>query len=205
MTAARYLEFLVEEQSMEAFLRGLLPRLLPEGCTFEIRVFQGKRDLVRRLESRLRGYRNWLPDEYRLMVMVDCDRDDCRTLKARLEDAAAGSGLRTRSRAGGGRWQVVNRIVIEELEAWYFGDWEAVRDAFPRVSSTIPNKPRYGKPDAIPDTWEGFEYILKQHGYFRTGLRKIEAARAIAPKIDPARNRSPSFVAFRDALAEATA
>ena len=80
-----------------------------------------------------------------------------------------------------------------------------MRDAFPRVSSTIPNKPRYGKPDAIPDTWEGFEYILKQHGYFRTGLRKIEAARAIAPKIDPARNRSPSFVAFRDALAEATA
>ena len=97
MTAARYLEFLVEEQSMEAFLRGLLPRLLPEGCTFEIRVFQGKRDLVRRLESRLRGYRNWLPDEYRLVVMVDCDRDDCRTLKARLEDAAAGSGLRTRT------------------------------------------------------------------------------------------------------------
>ena len=40
MTAAQRLEFLVEEPSMEAFLRELLPRLLPEGCAFEIRVFR---------------------------------------------------------------------------------------------------------------------------------------------------------------------
>ena len=38
MTAAQRLEFLVEEPSMEAFLRGLLPRLLPEGCAFDIRI-----------------------------------------------------------------------------------------------------------------------------------------------------------------------
>lgn len=206
MTTAQRLEFLVEEPSMEAFLRGLLPRLLPEGCAFEIRVFRGKHDLMRQLEVRLRGYRNRLSDEYRLVVMVDCDHDDCRTLKARLEDAAAGSGLRTRSRSGDDRWQVVNRIVVEELEAWYFGDWEAVRGAFPRVSPTVPNQARYRNPDAIRGgTWEAFERILKRHGYFRTGLRKIEAARAIAPKIDPVRNRSPSFAAFRDVLAEAIA
>ena len=30
MTAAQRLEFLVEEPSMEAFLRGLLPRFLPD-------------------------------------------------------------------------------------------------------------------------------------------------------------------------------
>lgn len=42
MTAARHLEFLVEEPSMETFLKGLLPRLLPEGCTFGIHPFQGK-------------------------------------------------------------------------------------------------------------------------------------------------------------------
>ncbi len=206
MTAARRLEFLVEEPSMEAFLQGLLPRLLPEGCSFEIRVFRGKHDLMRRLESRLRGYRNRLSDEYRLVVMVDRDHDDCRALKARLENAAADSGLRTRSQSGGDRWQVVNRIAVEELEAWYFGDWEAVRSAFPGVSSTVPNQARYRSPDAIRGgTWEAFERIVKRHGYFRTGLRKIEAARNIAPKMDPERNRSPSFAAFRDALAEATA
>lgn len=47
-------------------------------------------------------------------------------------------GLRTG--AGGAPWQLVNRIAIEELEAWYFGDWEAVRTAYPRIPSTIPNQ-----------------------------------------------------------------
>ena len=75
MIAARRLEFLVEEPSMEAFLQELLPRLLPAGCSFDIRVFQGKHDLMRRLESRLRGYRNRLSDEFRLVVMVDRDQD----------------------------------------------------------------------------------------------------------------------------------
>ncbi len=206
MTAARRLEFLVEEPSMEAFLQGLLPRLLPAGCSFEIRVFRGKRDLMRQLESRLRGYRSRPFDEFRLIVMVDRDQDDCRTLKAQLEDAAGGAGLRTRSQSSGDRWQVVNRIVVEELEAWYFGDWEAVRSAFPRVSSTVPNQRRYRRPDAIRGgTWEAFERVLQRHGYFRTGLRKIEAARNIAPKIDPERNSSPSFATFRDALVEAAA
>lgn len=205
MTAARCLEFLVEEPSMETFLQGLLPRLLPASCSFDIRVFRGKHVLMRRLESRLRGYRNRLSDEFRLVVMVDRDHDDCRTLKAELEDAAAAAGLHTRTQSGGDRWQVVNRIVVEELEAWYFGDWKAVRSAFPRVSSTVPNQARYRRSDAIRGgTWEAFERILQRHGYFGTGLRKIEAARNIAPKIDPERNSSPSFAAFRDALAEAT-
>ena len=69
----------------------------------------------------------------------------------------------------------------------------------------IPNQSRYSNPDAIRGgTWETFERILKRHGYFKTGLRKIEAARAIAAHIDPERNRSPSFGAFYAVLGEAT-
>jgi hypothetical protein len=49
-----HLVFLIEEQSMEAFLRALLPRLLPETCSHETHAFQGKRDLKRKLEARLR-------------------------------------------------------------------------------------------------------------------------------------------------------
>ena len=128
---ARHLELLVEEQSMEAFLRTLLPRMLPEDHTFEVHSFRGKNDLRRKLESRLRGYERWLPDGWRIVVMVDRDDDDCRKLKEEFEAAAAASGLRTRSQAGGDPWQVANRIVVEELEAWYFGDWQAVRDAYP--------------------------------------------------------------------------
>ena len=206
MTAARRLEFLIEEPSMEAFLQELLPRVLPEGCEFEFRVFQGKQDLLRKLEKRLLGYRDWLPAECRLVVAVDRDNDDCHELKARLEQAARRSGLLTRSQARGGPWQVVNRIAVEELEAWYFGDWQAVRQAYPRVSSNVPNQARHRDPDAIQGgTSQAFERILKRYGHFQNGLCKIGAARDIAPNIDPARNRSRSFRAFRDALAEATA
>ena len=202
---ARHLELLVEEPSMEVFLRELLPRILSADCDFEIHPFQGKLDLLGNLGNRLRGYAQWLPDDWRILVIVDRDDDDCRQLKQRLEDVASGANLRTRSQAGGRPWQLVNRVVIEELEAWYFGDWEAVRSAYPRVSPTVPNQSRYRNPDSVRGgTWEAFERILKGRGYFRTGLRKIEAARTVAAYIDPARNRSHSFTKFRDALVEAT-
>ena len=201
---AQHLEILIEEPSMETFLQELLPRVLPDDCTFECRVFQGKQDLLRKLERRLHGYARRLPPEWRIIVVVDRDDDDCHALKRRLEEAAANVGLLTRSRGQNRPWQVVNRIVIEELEAWYFGDWEAVRQAYPRVRSNIPNQAGYRNPDAVRGgTWEAFERILKKRGYFQNGLRKTEAARAIAPNIEPVRNRSRSFTVFLDALPKA--
>lgn len=101
---------------------------------------------------------------------------------------------------------MVSRIAIEELEAWYFGDWEAVCQAYPRVPPSVPERRGYRDPDSIQSgTCEAFERILKKHRYLRTGLRKIEVAAAIAPYINPTRNRSRSFRAFLDALVEATA
>ena len=192
---------LVEEPSMEVFLRTLLPRLLPETCGHEIHAFQCKSDLKRKLAARLRAYARWLPEGWRIFVLVDRDRDDCQDLKNELEEAARGSGLRTISRDE--RWQLANRIVVEELEAWYFGNWEAVRRAYPRVSPRIPNRARYRDPDGIANTWEAFERILRKHGYFENGLRKTEEARAIAEHVDPADNRSRSFSVFHRTLMEA--
>ena len=193
-----HLVLLVEEQSMEALLQTLLPRLLPDGCSHDVHAFRCKTDLKRKVAARLRAYARWLPDDWRILVLVDRDRDDCRALKEELERAARGAGLRTAS--GDERWQVANRIVIEELEAWYFGDWQAVRRAFPRVSPTVPDRRGYRDPDAIAGTWEAFERILQRHGYFRGGLRKTEAARVIAAHMDPARNRSKSFAVFHRTL-----
>lgn len=148
----------------------------------------------------------WMPEDYRVVVVVDRDNQDCRELKQQLDDIAFNSGLVARSLAGEGPWQILNRIAIEELEAWYFGDWQAVCRAYPRVSPNIPARARYRDPDAIRGgTWEAFERIMQKHGYFNQGLAKVGAARAIAHYIDPECNRSPSFAAFRDALTEATA
>lgn len=191
---------------MEHFLRTLLERVLPNDCLLSFHSSKSKQSLLKNLSNRLRGYQHWLPPDHRVVVIVDQDEDDCRKLKAQLEDVAVGAHLRTRTTGGDDDWQVVHRIVIEELEAWYFGDWEAVRAAYPKVSPNVPRNARYRAPDAIRGgTWEAFERILKNAGYFKTGLRKREAARAVAAHIEPTRNRSGSFQKLYEAIVEVVA
>ena len=199
---ARHFEILVEEPSMEAFLNELLVGAFPD-ITFAVHVFQGKKDLLGKLQSRLNAYAKWLTPDYRVVVVVDRDRDDCHNLKARLEGMARNAGLLTRSTAGGRAWQAVNRIAVEELEAWYFGDWDAVRAAYPRAPANVPNRAAYRDPDGINATWEAFERVMKSAGYFKTGLRKVEAARAVGAGMNPRLNRSRSFANFYDAIVEA--
>ena len=196
-----HVEFLVEEPSSEAALLAILPKLLP-GKTFAVHVHQGKSDLLARLPLRLAGYSRWLPETWRIVVLVDRDDEDCAQLKAKLESFAHAAGLGTRSSPLLGAVRVINRVVVEELEAWYFGDWDAVMAAYPRLSPAIPAKATYRDPDQVRGgTWEAFERELQRHGYHKGGLAKIQAARDIGPHIDPARNRSKSFQVFRDALA----
>jgi len=146
---AEHLEVLVEEPSMEAFLLELLPRMLDGRATFTIHAHQGKNDLIRKLGNRLRGYAKYLPASTRIVVLVDRDDDDCIALKRQMEQAAKAARLLTRSTSNGAPWQVVNRLAIEELEAWFFGEWTGVRTAYPRASKAIPGKAPYRKPDAI--------------------------------------------------------
>ena len=189
---------------MEAFLGAFLHRWVPAGRTFGIHWFQGKSDLLDKLEDRLRSYATWLPEDWRLVVLVDRDEDSCAELKKSLEERAACAGLVTKSRSDGASWHVANRVVVEELEAWYFGDWEAVREVYPRVPGDISQKQGLRDPDAVRGgTWEAFERILQRHGYFQGGLRKLEAARVLGAALDPSRNRSGSFQAFWRVLQEA--
>lgn len=191
----------VEEYSMEATLENILPKLLGE-VEFEIFRFQCKDDLLKQLPVRLRAYSSWMPETWRILVLVDRDDDDCHALKGRLESYAANAGLLSKSAVmPGKRFQVVNRIAIEELESWFFGDWTAVRTAYPRVPDTIPQKAAYRDPDGITGgTWEAIQRILQRAGYFHGGLRKLEFARAVSAHMEPARNSSGSFRALLNAI-----
>ena len=203
---ASHLEFHVEEVSMEAFLIATLPGMLPKDVTFQVFPYQGKHALLKKIGARLRGYSTWMPTEYRIVLIVDRDNDDCEQLKTTLEDICEDAELRSRRVAGNPDWQVVTRIAIEELEAWYFGDWPAVCAAYPNVSPGVPNKSRYRDPDAIKGgTWEAFERVLQTHGYFKSGLAKRQAATAVGEHFSPTRSRSHSYSVFRDAVAEAIA
>jgi hypothetical protein len=196
---------IVEEESAEAALVSLLPKLLPE-TDFQIVRFQGKQDLFRKLLARLRGFQTWLPENWKILVLVDRDRDRCEDLKQQLESIALQAGLISTTAADpGSKFQIVNRIAIEEFESWFFGDWKAVHRAYPRVSSTIPAKEQYRDPDAIlGGTWEALERVFQRHGYFKSGLRKIELARSVAPHMDATGNTSRSFQVFRDAVTAAS-
>jgi hypothetical protein len=195
----------VEEYSMEVALEAILPKLLSDGA-FEIFRFQCKDDLLKNLPDRLKGYSTWLPSSWVILVLVDQDDDHCRALKVRLERMASDAGLLTKTAAGAGnRFQVANRIAIEELEAWFFGDWQAVQSAYSRVPATLPQKAPYRDPDAIAGgTWEALERVLKRAGYFSSGLRKLEFAREVARHMEPDRNTSRSFQAFFNAVSAAT-
>lgn len=196
---------LVEEPSMEATLEILLPRMTDSD--FELRRFQCKDDLLKRLPAELQGYSAWLPDDWALVVVIDRDSDDCHVLKSALEAMAARAGLTSKTTAGvGAPFQIVNRIAIEELEAWFFGDWTAVRSAYPKVPETVPQKAPFRDPDAIKGgTWEALERVLQRAGYFKTGLRKVECARSVAEHMNIEQNTSPSFQRLREAVQAAAA
>jgi hypothetical protein len=193
-----HLEFLVEEESCAEALKFLVPKIIDSQITFVTHVFQGKRELLNCLPARLQGYAKWLPQGYRIVVLVDRDNDKCLRLKTTLENAAKDAGLTTRACADDRRrTQVLNRIVIEELEAWFLGDVEAIRIAYPRVPATLGEKRAFRNPDAVlGGTWEALERVLKQAGYYSVGMPKIEVARSIAQHLHPERNRSASFKAF---------
>lgn len=191
------LEVLVEEPSMEQLLRAVFPRMLSR-ISYDVFTHQCKQDLLQRLPERLQGYSRWLTPDHKILVVLDRDGDDCVRLLADIDRVVTNASLVPRSKGSSQPFQVATRLAIEELEAWYFGDWEAVRSAYPRVPETIPAQARYRKPDVIKGgTWENFERVLQKAGYFQGGLRKIEAAKTIGPHMNPDRNTSPSFAALR--------
>jgi hypothetical protein len=197
-----HIEFLVEEESAEVALYNLVPKIVGPDISFDIHVFQGKHDLLSKLPDRLNGYSRWIPDHWHIVVLIDEDREDCNFLKGELEQAAERVGLVTRSMVRSNQnFQVLNRLAIEELEAWFFGDIEALVQAYPKVPQTLNRRRRYRDPDAIRGgTWEALGRVLRRAGHYPERMPKIEIARMVSEFMDPERNSSRSFQVFRDGL-----
>ena len=195
----RQIEFLVEEPSAKEALKNLVPKILV-GIPFNIRAFQGKEDLIKNLLAHLKAYKNYIDENCYIVIVIDKDIEDCNVLKDKLEKITQEAGFVSRSKAKEGKYQVINRIAIEELEAWCFGDVVAINAAYKKISLNIANQEKYREPDAITGgTAEALERLLKDKKYC-TRMRKIEVARNISVHMDPERNTSKSFQVFRDAL-----
>ena len=71
----------LEEPSAREMLAGVLARILPTGWNVQYIVFEGKQDLLRRLEMRVRGWQ--LPNSW-FLVLCDQDAQNCKSLKSQI-------------------------------------------------------------------------------------------------------------------------
>lgn len=197
-----HIEFLIEEASAEIVLTEIIPRIVGDETTFKIHDFRGKSNLIKNLLNRLRGYSSIIKyqKDLRIVILIDKDNQNCQELKQALEEIAFQAGLTTPKTSN--KFQVLNRIVVEELEAWFFGDVNALREAYPKVPESLAKRRSYRIPDEIRGgTWEALERILSSAGYYEKGfMPKTEVARNIAPFMNPELNSSKSFQVFRDGL-----
>ena len=188
------LHVLVEGSSEVKLLEGLLPRLIP-GHDFAIYPHQGKgtlrdrpkstqRGVLDQLANKLRAWgKSFSPETDRVVLLVDLDKGDCKELLASLD-----AMLATIKPAPA----CLFRIAIEEVEAWYLGDWAALKRAFPRAKKAALED---YEPDSICGTWETLQQVIGD-----PVDRKIFWAEAIGRELDVAKgghaNRSPSFRKF---------
>ncbi len=196
-----HIKIFLEEPSAEEALKHLLPKIILKDVSYEFHTFQGRDEMLKELPKRLKG-EQWIPNDWRIIVLIDEDRRDCHELKAYLEKAAHDAGFVTKSSAIPNEdFQVVNRIAIEELEAWFFGDIDALHAAYPRISRNLHAKAKYRNPDAIKGgTYETLERLLIQKKYFTGRIPKPTVAQNIAQHMEPSRNISKSFQVFVDGL-----
>jgi hypothetical protein len=203
------LELLLEDESMKNAVRLLLPKILGQlrsGARYHVayRTFRGKYTLLKRLKTLLKGYAARIRDgeTLRVIVLLDRDTDNCTELKQKLEGIASAAGLVVRSKATEAQpFQVLNRIAISELEAWFLGDLEAISQAYPKTRAVLAQQSRrFHKPDDVDDAWEALEKILKQSSYRGYDLSKPYVAERIAKHMQPERNLSESFQVFCEGL-----
>lgn len=170
--------FFLEERSAKAMLDEFLPRILPSSISFRCIPFEGKQDLDRQIERRLRG---WIAPHTAFLILRDQDSADCRLLKQSLMEKATNAN----------RPETIVRIACRELESWYFGDLKAVEEAL-QVNGLLKfaNKSQYRTPDAITNPASELDKITK--GIYQ----KTSSSRAIGKILTAERNTSKSFKVF---------
>lgn len=208
-----HIEFLVEDSSGEKLLAQLLPRILGEQGelhTWRLKAYKGigripqgltakadpaKRMLLDQLPRLLQGYGK-TPGIDAVVVVLDTDRRDCKDFLQELKLLAQGCKPAPRT---------LFRLAVEEMEAWYLGDREALLKAYPRAKRDVLD--RYVQ-DSACGTWElladavyaGGVAAIKKAGWPLPGQIKHEWAEKMGPFMSLHQNASPSFGKFRDGL-----
>jgi len=198
-----HFEFLMEDQSSARSMEILLPKLLGSESSYKIRSYKGlghlpkdlkpksdanKRILLDQLPRLLRGYGK-VPNYGCIIIILDLDDRNKKQFLSELNNALNTSNPKP---------DVYFCLAIEEFEAWYLGDLDAVRKAYPRAKDSILGS--YIN-DSICNTWElladavckGGHRALVKKGWQTVGKQKSIWAQEISPNMIIEKNVSPSF------------
>ena len=207
-----YIEFLIEDWSGKIAMDILIPKLIKDDITIRTHPYKGLGRIPKGLKPKQNaGTRQLLSQLPRLLqgfakvpsckaVIVICDLDD-RNKKIFLAE------LDSILNSCNPRPNAVFCLAIEEFEAWYLGDLNAIRKAYPRAKGNVLNG---YKNDSICGTWEllanaiysGGSKALSKKGWQAVGEQKSVWAQTISPHMDVDKNVSPSFNEMRLKLQE---
>jgi hypothetical protein len=202
----------IEDASGEKFLNIMVPKLIEgrDDITFKAHGYKGigrlpsnlgqtvdprKRTLLDNLPRLLRGFAK-TPGIDAVVFVVDTDDRDCVGFLAELM-AVAEHVVPSPT--------TLFRLAIEEMEAWYFGDPNAIQSAYPTAKTALIQG---YQSDSVCGTWERLADVivpggaakLKDDGWPASGIAKSEWAERITPFMNPDENSSPSFRKFRDGV-----
>lgn len=209
-----HIEILVEDSSGQRLLKEILPKILGAGAeanTWRVHSYRGigrvpkdlqakpdptHRILLDQLPRIFKGYGR-TPGIDAVVVVLDSDKRDCADFLTELKELER--------KCIPAPIQVMFRLAIEEVEAWYLGDRTALSEAYPHAKKAVLE--RYVQ-DSVCDTWElladaiypGGSSAVKKAGWPLPGQLKHEWAEKIGPRLDPDLNQSPSFGKLRDGL-----
>lgn len=209
-----HFEILVEDQSGKTMLDILVPKIIDQPHTFEVKAYKGvghipknlrsstdarKRLLLDQLPRLLGGYGKTFagyPSDYPAAVIVVCDLDD-KCLKAFRQELFAVLD------ACNPKPETRFCIAIEEGEAWLLGDIPAIKEAYPNARDNVLSS---YENDSICGTWElladavfaGGASGLKNKGWQTVGREKSVWAEKITPHMNVDNNASPSFRYLRE-------
>ena len=142
-----HIEFLVEDSSGATLLKVIIPKIIGEfndPHTWKIHEYKGlgnkipkglnptidaqKRILLDQLPKLFRGFGR-TPGVDAVVVVVDTDNRNCTELLAELHELLEQCDPKPKN--------TLFRLAIEEIEAWYLGDNNAVLTAYPKAKRKV--------------------------------------------------------------------
>ena len=203
-----YVELLIEDTSGKKAMDILLPKLtgvyvrthqykgigrIPKGL--KPKTDATKRQLLDQLPKILQGLGK-VPACKAVVIICDLDDRNKQHFLSELDDVLKSCHPRPNT---------FFCLAVEEFEAWYLGDLDAVKKAYPHAKNNVLSA---YENDTICGTWEvladavysGGSNALTQKGWQAVGAQKSIWAETISPHMNVEENASPSFREMRDQL-----